>query len=66
MVLKYLHGRDDRCIQRLARNPEGKKALGRSRHAWEDITTVDLEEIGWEGMTGFIWLKVGTMRHQVP
>jgi hypothetical protein len=30
--------------------PEGKRPLGRPRHRWEDISEMDLREIGWGGM----------------
>jgi hypothetical protein len=36
----------------LARNPEGKRPLGRPRSRWEDNTKMDLREIVWEGWTG--------------
>jgi hypothetical protein len=29
---------------------EGKKPLGRTRHRWADNITVNLHEIGWEGV----------------
>jgi hypothetical protein len=28
--------------------PKGKRALGRSRHGWEDGMRMDLMEISWE------------------
>jgi len=27
--------------------PDGKRALGRPRHRWEDNITMDLQEVGW-------------------
>jgi hypothetical protein len=30
--------------------PEGKRPLGRPRHAWVDNIKMDLREIGWGGM----------------
>jgi hypothetical protein len=30
--------------------PEGKRPLGRPRRRWEDITKMDVREIGWDGM----------------
>jgi hypothetical protein len=30
--------------------PEGKRALGRPRHRWDDNIKMDLREIGWGGM----------------
>jgi hypothetical protein len=29
--------------------PEGKRALGRPRHRWENNIKMDLNETGWEG-----------------
>jgi hypothetical protein len=34
--------------------PEGKRQLRRSRRRWEDDIKIDLREIEWGGMTGFI------------
>ena len=51
---------DRRCAQRvLVGKPEGKRPLGRPRHRWEDIT-MDLQEVGWEAWTDFIWLRKWT------
>jgi hypothetical protein len=33
---------------------EGKKQLGRHRHRWEDITKMNLQEVGWWACTGLI------------
>jgi hypothetical protein len=41
--------------------PEGKRTLGRLRRRWVDNIKMDLGEIGWgRGMTGFVWLRIGT------
>jgi hypothetical protein len=40
--------------------PEGKKPLVRHRQGWEYYIRMDLREIGWEGVTGCIWLRMGT------
>jgi hypothetical protein len=39
--------------------PEGKRALGRPRHRWEDNIRMDLR---WDAVvwTGLIWLRIGT------
>jgi hypothetical protein len=44
------------------RKPEGQRPLRKHRHRWEGNITIDLRDIGWEGMnwTGFIWLMLGT------
>jgi hypothetical protein len=45
----------------LVGKPEGKRPLGRSRCRWEDSIRMDLVERGWEGVTGFIWLRTETI-----
>jgi hypothetical protein len=40
-------------------NPEGKRPLGRPRRRWVDNIKMDLREIGWDGMIGSIWLRIG-------
>jgi hypothetical protein len=40
--------------------PEGKRPFGRSRSRWEDNIKMDLQEVGWTGWTGLIWLRIGT------
>jgi hypothetical protein len=34
----------------LVGKPEGKRPLRRRRHRWEDDISMDLREIGWEGV----------------
>jgi hypothetical protein len=34
----------------LARNPKGKRDTGKPRRRWEDIITMNLQEIVWEDM----------------
>jgi hypothetical protein len=43
----------------LAGKPEGKRPLGRHRHAWEDNMKMDLQEVGWGAWTGLSWLRIG-------
>jgi hypothetical protein len=38
----------------------GKRPLGRPRRRWENNIRMDLREIEWGGMTGLIWLRIGT------
>jgi hypothetical protein len=38
---------------------EGNRPLGIPRHRWEDTIKMDLREIGWGGITGLIWLRIG-------
>jgi hypothetical protein len=40
--------------------PEGKRALGRPLHRWEDGIGMDLREIGLGVWIGFDWLRIGT------
>jgi hypothetical protein len=40
-------GENRNAYRILARKPEGKRPLGRSRRRWEDNITMDLREIGW-------------------
>jgi hypothetical protein len=40
--------------------PEGKRPLGRPRRRWVDNIKIDLREIGWDGVDGLIWLRIGT------
>ena len=40
--------------------PEGKRPLGRPKLRWKDNIKTDLQEVGWEAWTGFIWLRTGT------
>jgi hypothetical protein len=34
----------------LVGRPEGKRPLGKLTRRWEDNITMDLKEIGWEGV----------------
>ena len=55
-----MYSGDESCIQGLAGRSEGKRQLGRTRCRWEDNIKMDLQEVGWETRTGFIWLRIGT------
>jgi hypothetical protein len=52
------YARDEKCVQSLVRNSEGKRPLGAPRHRSEDNIKMDLKEIGWRLRTGFSWLKI--------
>jgi hypothetical protein len=39
---------------------DGRRSLGRPRHRLEDNIKMNLQEVGWEAWTGFIWLRIGT------
>jgi len=55
------HMGESRGVYRvLVGKPEGKRPLGRPRHRWEDPIKMDLQEVGYEGRTGSIWLRIGT------
>ena len=43
----------------LVGKPEGKRTLGRPRLRWEDNIRMDLQEVGLEGWTGWMWLRIG-------
>jgi hypothetical protein len=45
----------------LVGEPKGKRALGISRHRWEDEIRMDLKECGWGMWTGFDWLRIKTV-----
>jgi hypothetical protein len=44
----------------LLENLGGKRPHGRPRHRWEYNIRMNLREIGWEVVTEFIWLRIGT------
>jgi len=39
---------------------EGKKALGRPKHRWEDNIKMNLQYVGWEAWAVFLWPWIGT------
>jgi hypothetical protein len=39
---------------------EGKRSLGRPRRRWEDNIKMELQEVGCGGITGSLWLRIGT------
>jgi hypothetical protein len=43
----------------LARKPEGKRPLTKSRRRWEDNIKMDLQEVGWGGMD---WIELAQNR----
>jgi hypothetical protein len=50
-----------RCAyNNLVGRPEGRRPLGRPRCRWEDNIKVDLREIGFGDVIGFIGLRIGT------
>jgi hypothetical protein len=51
-----IHGRGEKCIQNLVREPEGNITLGRSRHRTLDNT----KYIGVRVWIELIWFRIGT------
>jgi hypothetical protein len=45
----------------LARKPEGKRPLGRSRRRWEDNIRMDLRDTGWESVK---WMHLAQDRKE--
>ena len=39
--------------------PDRKRPLGRPRNKWEDNIKIDLQEVGWEELSGLLWLGIG-------
>ena len=54
------YGGEERCIQDFGGKTEGKRPLGRPRRRWEDNIRMDLQEVGFGGMDGSNWLRIGT------
>jgi hypothetical protein len=44
------HGEKINAYTFLTGKAEGERQLGRSRSMWEDISTMDFRELGWDGM----------------
>jgi hypothetical protein len=44
----------------LVGKPEGRRPLGTPRRRWVDNIKMNLREIGWNGIIGLIWLRIGT------
>jgi hypothetical protein len=41
-------------------NFRGKRKTGRHKSKWKDNIKMDIQGVGWEAWTGFIWLRIGT------
>jgi hypothetical protein len=53
-------GRRMNMYRVLVGTQEGKIQLGRSRLRRVDSIKIDLVETGWDGVTGLVWLRIGT------
>jgi len=40
--------------------PKEQRLLRKPGQRWEDNIRLCLREIGWEGVGGFMWLRIGT------
>jgi hypothetical protein len=48
-----------KCIQVLVETPEGKRPLrGSRRGLGRGDIRIDVQEIGWEVCTGYLWLRI--------
>jgi hypothetical protein len=47
------YGEGEMCVQGFGGKTRGKKALGRTRHRWEDNIKAVLQEVGCEGTDWF-------------
>jgi hypothetical protein len=43
-------GKNGNAYRLLVRKPEGKRPLGRPRRRWVDNISIDLGEMGWDGV----------------
>jgi hypothetical protein len=53
--------RQERCIKDLVGKPEGKKPRRRPRPRWDDIITMDVQEVEWGG-EGIYWIDLAEDR----
>jgi hypothetical protein len=61
-------GEERKVYMVLLEKPEGKRALRRPRHRWEDGIKMDLREIGWEGVAQDMdrrWVVVNTIMNRL-
>jgi hypothetical protein len=55
------NGENRNAYRILVGKPEGKRPLGRPRRRWVDNITMDLREIGWDGVD---WIDLAQDRDQ--
>ena len=49
------------AVSVLVGKPEGKRPLGKPGRRWENNIKMDLQEVGWGGITELIWLRIETV-----
>jgi hypothetical protein len=54
-----IQGEESKVYKVLVGKPEGRRALGRPRHRWEDMIRMNLREIGWESVE---WIQLAQDR----
>jgi hypothetical protein len=52
-------GEERNAYRILVGKPNGKRPLERPRRIWVDNIKMGLREMGWGGMIGLIWLRIG-------
>jgi hypothetical protein len=53
------HGAKINAYRIFVGKPEEKRPLEKPRCRWEDNIKMDLRDIDWGDMNGFIWFKIG-------
>jgi len=61
--MKWAGARMERggAVSVLVGKPEGKRPLGKPGRRWENNIKMDLQEVGWGGITELIWLRIETV-----
>jgi hypothetical protein len=59
-VINVINGEKRNAYRVLVGKPEGKRPLGRPKRRWVDNIRMDLGEVGWDNVTGLVWLSLGT------
>jgi hypothetical protein len=52
------NGSEEKFIISFPEKREGKRPLGRSIRRWVGNNKMDIREIGYEAVDGFIWLRI--------
>jgi hypothetical protein len=56
----YSYGDEKWCEEGFVGEALGKESLGRRRRRWSDNIEIDLQEMVWDGLDCFVWLRIGT------